>query len=152
MGNAELTPEPMMTERNCMKVVGRLSEPSLLMPSGKRSTKNGQRDQQRSFLSGSVRGQARKLEMLRPLRVRKMVVRKHLQKKKRKRRSKSYALNKSTFDLPNISGSLFFYRRTGFFLLLRSGFFKLPDAEKKFINTFLTYCHLKASPTGWLSS
>merc|ERR1712098_417800 len=152
--NAELTPEPMMTERNCMKVVGRLSEPSLLMPSGKRSTKNGQRDQQRSFLSGSVRGQARKLEMLRPLRVRKMVVRKHLQKKKitmkrkkrrrkkRKRRSKSYALNKSTFDLPNISGSLFFYRRTGFFLLLRSGFFKLPDAEKKFINTFLTYCHL----------
>merc|ERR1719232_2352876 len=73
------------------------------------------------------------------LRVRKMVVRKHLQKKKitmkrkkrrrkkkRKRRSKSYALNKSTFDLPNISGSLFFYRRTGFFLLLRSGFFKLP--------------------------
>merc|ERR1712142_662863 len=103
-----------------MKVVGRLSEPSLLMPSGKRSTKNGQRDQQRSFLSGSVRGQARKLEMLRPLRVRKMVVRKHLQKKKitmkrkkrRKRRSKSYALNKSTFDLPNISGSLFFYRRT----------------------------------------
>merc|ERR1711979_150948 len=119
----------MMTERNCMKVVGRLSEPSLLMPSGKRSTKNGQRDQQRSFLSGSVRGQARKLEMLRPLRV-------------RKRRSKSYALNKSTFDLPNISGSLFFYRRTGFFLLLRSRFFKLPDAEKKFINTFLTYCHL----------
>merc|ERR1712098_925251 len=124
--------------------------------------KNGQRDQQRSFLSGSVRGQARKLEMLRPLRVRKMVVRKLLQKKKitmkrrrkkkRKRRSKSYALNKSTFDLPNISGSLFFYRRTGFFLLLRSGFFKLPDAEKKFINTFLTYCHLKASPTGWLSS
>merc|ERR1712098_189043 len=96
---------------------------------------------------------------------RKMVVRKHLQKKKitmkrkkrrrkkkRKRRSKSYALNKSTFDLLNISGSLFFYRRTGFFLLLRSGFFKLPDAEKKFINTFLTYCHLKASPTGWLSS
>merc|ERR1712050_139214 len=123
-------------------------------PSGKRSTKNGQRDQQRSFLSCSVRGQARKLEMLRPLRVRKMVVRKHLKKKitmkrkkrrrkkKRKRRSKSYALNKSTFDLPNISGSLFFYRRTGFFLLLRSGFFKLPDAEKKFINTFLTYCHL----------
>merc|ERR1712098_580355 len=134
--NAELTPEPMMTERNCMKVVGRLSEPSLLMPSGKRSTKNGQRDQQRSFLSGSVRGQARKLEMLRPLRVRKMVVRKLLQKKKitrkkkRKRRSKSYALNKSTFDLPNISGSLFFYRRTGFFLLLRSGFFKLLTQKR----------------------
>merc|ERR1719499_1433780 len=136
--NAELTLEPMMTERNCMKVVGRLSEPSLLMPSGKRSTKNGQRDQQRSFLSGSVRGQARKLEMLRPLRERK----KRRRKKKRKRRSKSYALNKSTFDLPNISGSLFFYRRTGFFLLLRSGFFKLPDAGKKFINAFLTYCHL----------
>merc|ERR1719317_1120076 len=62
--NAEQTPEPMMTGRSCMKVVGRLSELSLLMLSGKRSMRNGQRDQQR------------KLVMLRLLRVRKRVVKK----------------------------------------------------------------------------
>merc|ERR1712036_113854 len=69
----------------------------------------GQRDQQRSFLSGSVRGQARKLEMLRPLRVRKMVVRKHLQKKKitmkrkkrrrKKKKKKSKHYSQKTSDL-----------------------------------------------------
>merc|ERR1712136_283055 len=78
------------------------SELNPLTPSGRRSTKNGPRDQQRNFPSGSVRDPARKLEMLKPQRVRKKVVRKPLQrrkttkkkrrrKKKRKRRKSKYA-------------------------------------------------------------
>merc|ERR1740136_150148 len=82
-----------MTERNCMKVAGRSSGQNLLMLSGKRSLRNSPRGHQRNFLSGSVRGQARRLVMLRPLRVRRMVVRKHQQKrimtkKKKKKRKK----------------------------------------------------------------
>merc|ERR1712112_793010 len=89
----------MMTGRSCMKVVGRLSEPSLLMLSGKRSMRNGQRDQQRNFPSGLVKGQARKLVMLRLLRVRKRVVKKHQQtkkimmKRKKKRRKRKKMIN-----------------------------------------------------------
>merc|ERR1712002_74192 len=102
----------MMTGRNCMKVVGRLLEQSLLMLSGKRSMRNGPRGHPRSFPSGLVRGQARRLEMLRLQKVRKRAVRKLQQKKKimmkrrkkrrkrKKRRSKFYSLNLATFDLP----------------------------------------------------
>merc|ERR1711936_355067 len=104
--------EPMMTGRNCTKEAGRLSEPNLLMLSGKRSMRNGPRGHQRSFPSGLVRGQARKLVMLRLLRARKRAVKRHQQmrkimmkrkkkrRKRKKRKSKSYALDKSTFDLP----------------------------------------------------
>merc|ERR1719320_1087641 len=92
----------MMTGRSCMKVVGKLSELSLLMLSGKRSMRNGQRDQQRNFPSGLVRGQARKLVMLRPLRV-------------KKKKSKSYALDKSTFDLPKHLW-IFFLNKKNFIL------------------------------------
>merc|ERR1719250_133366 len=125
--SAEQTPEPMMTGRSCMKVVGKLSEPSLLMLSGKRSMRNGQRDQQRNCPSGLVRGQARKLVMLRLLRVRKRVVKKHQQTKKimmkrkkkrrkrKKRKSKSYALDKSTFDLPKHLW-IFFLNKKNFIL------------------------------------
>merc|ERR1712042_260549 len=102
--NAELTPEPMMTERNCMKVVGRLSEPSLLMPSGKRSTKSGPRGHQRSFLSGSVRGQTRKLEMLRPQRMSMMRKRRRRRKRRRKKKSKHYS--QKTSDLSTNCASL----------------------------------------------
>merc|ERR1712083_79622 len=99
--NAEQTQEPMMTGRSCTKEAGRLLELSLLMLSGKRSMRNGPRGHQRSFPSGLVRGQARKLVMLRLLRVRKRVVKRHQKRRKRKKRkSKSYALDKSTFDLP----------------------------------------------------
>merc|ERR1712215_547888 len=90
MGNAEQTPEPMMTGRSCTKEAGRLSEARLLMLSGKRSMRNGPRGHQRSFPSGLVRDQARKLVMLRLLR----------RRKRKKRKSKSYVLDKSTFDLP----------------------------------------------------
>merc|ERR1719513_277646 len=112
-----------MTGRSCMKVVGKLSEPSLLMLSGKRSMRNGQRD----FPSGLVRGQARKLVMLRHLRVRKRVVKKHQQTKKimmkrkkkrrkrKRRKSKSYALDKSTFDLPKHLW-IFFLNKKNFIL------------------------------------
>merc|ERR1712013_735804 len=105
----------MMTGRSCMKVAGKLSEPSLLMLSGKRSMRNGQRGHPRSFPSGLVRGQARKLGMLRLLRVRKRVVKKHQQRKKKKRKSKSYALDKSTFDLPKHLW-IFFLNKKNFIL------------------------------------
>merc|ERR1712215_57799 len=99
MGNAEQTPEPMMTGRSCTKEAGRLSEPNLLMLSGKRSMRNGPRGHQRSFPSGLVRGQARRLGMLRLLRGRKRAVKKHLQKrnmmKKRRRRKKRRRKKKS---------------------------------------------------------
>merc|ERR1719320_2272026 len=121
--NAEQTPEPMMTGRSCMKVVGKLSEPSLLMLSGKRSMRNGQRDQQRNFPSGLVRGQVRKLVMLRLLRVVKrhqqmkkiMMKRKKKRRKRKKRKSKSYALDKSTFDLPKHLW-IFFLNKKNFIL------------------------------------
>merc|ERR1712029_1044035 len=101
--NAEQTPELMRTGRSCMKVDGKSSEPNPLTPSGKRSTMNGPRGQQRSFLSGSEKDQARRLEMLKPLRVRKTAVRKHQlrknmrkrrrkKKKRRKRRNKNYPI------------------------------------------------------------
>merc|ERR1711976_154402 len=67
----ELTPDPMMTERKCMKVDGKLSELNTLNLSGKRSTMNGARDHPRSFPSGSVRDPARRRESQRPQRVRK---------------------------------------------------------------------------------
>merc|ERR1712106_1130861 len=100
----ELTPELMMTERNCMKVAGRSSGQNLLMLSGKRSLRNSPRGHQRNFLSGSVRGQARRLVMLRLLRVRRRVVRKHQQKmimmkKRRKRKKKSKQCSLQTSDL-----------------------------------------------------
>merc|ERR1712128_265740 len=78
------TPELMTTERSCMKEAGRSSEQNLLMPSGKRSLRNSPRDHQRNFLSGSVRGPARRLVMLRPQRVRRMVARKHQQRRIKK--------------------------------------------------------------------
>merc|ERR1711892_69701 len=98
----ELTPELMTTERSCMKEAGRSSEQNLLMPSGKRSLRNSPRDHQRNFLSGSVRGPARRLVMLRPQRVRRMAVRKHQQrrimmKKKKKRKKKKRRKKKSRY-------------------------------------------------------
>merc|ERR1711981_1472686 len=69
-----LDPEPMMIGRSCTKVAGRSSEQSLLMLSGKRSMRNGPRGHPRNFPSGLVRGQARRLEMLRLLKVRKRAV------------------------------------------------------------------------------
>merc|ERR1719233_2848916 len=132
-----------------MKEAGRLSEPSLLMLSGKRSMRNGPRGHQRSFPSGLVRGQARKLVMLRLLRVRKRAVKKHQPTRKimMKRKSKSYVLDKSTFDLP---------KHLWIFNLLKKDFIlsapvfqfsKLYGTGKKIINTFLTRLHFEASPT-----
>merc|ERR1711868_351757 len=70
---------------------------------------NGPKGQQRSFPSGSEKDQARKLEMLKPPRVRKKVVRKHQlrknmmkrrRRKKRKRRKKNKLVRSpSTSDL-----------------------------------------------------
>merc|ERR1711892_43415 len=102
----ELTPELMMTERSCMKVAGRSSEQNLLMPSGKRSLRSSPRDHQRNFLSGSVRGPARRLVMLRPQRVgrkhqqrRSMMKKKKKRKKKRRRKKKSKHCSLKTSDL-----------------------------------------------------
>merc|ERR1711976_1106173 len=84
----ELTPDPMMTERKCMKVDGKLSELNTLSLSGKRSMMNGPRDHPRSFPSGSVRDPARRRESQRPQRVRKekrQQLRRPMMKKKRRR-------------------------------------------------------------------
>merc|ERR1711909_167022 len=86
--NAEQTPEPMMTGRSCMKEAGRSSEQNLLMPSGKRSTRNGARDQPRGCPSGLVNVQARSPEILRLLKVKKVVMKRHQWKKKRKKKKK----------------------------------------------------------------
>merc|ERR1740137_473303 len=86
-----------------MKVAGRSSEQNLLMPSGKRSMKNGPRDHQRNFPSGLVRGQARKLEMPKLQKERKKVAKKPLQKrnlmKKRKRKKKRRRKKNKNIDL-----------------------------------------------------
>merc|ERR1712123_322829 len=74
----------MTTERSCMKVAGKSSAQNLLMPSGKRSTRNGARGPQRDCPSGSVKGQARRLEIPRPQKARKRVVKKHLPQMKKK--------------------------------------------------------------------
>jgi len=58
------------------------------MPFGKRSTKNGARGQQRGYPSGLVKDLARKQEILRPLRVKKMVAVKPHQLKKRKKKKR----------------------------------------------------------------
>merc|ERR1712002_1066858 len=72
-----------------MGEAGRLSEQSLLMLSGKRSMRNGPRGHQRSFPSGLVRDQARRLVMLRLLRGRKRAVKKHQQKRNMMKKKKS---------------------------------------------------------------
>merc|ERR1711915_174896 len=87
--NVEQTPGPMTTERNSMRVVGKSSELNPLTPSGRRSTKNGPRDQQRNYPNGLVRDLARKLEMLKPQKVvRKQLQRRKTMKKKRRRKKK----------------------------------------------------------------
>merc|ERR1712179_740578 len=115
--------------------------------------RNGPRGHQRSFPSG-LRDQARKLVMLRLLRVKKhqqmrkiMMKRKKKRRKRKKRKSKSYVLDKSTFDLP---------KHLWIFNLLKKDFIpsapmfqfsKLFGTGKKIINTFLTRLHFEASPT-----
>merc|ERR1740124_978242 len=79
-----------------MKEAGRSSEQNLLMPSGKRSLRNSPRDHQRNFLSGSVRGPARRLVMLRPQRVRRMVVRKHQQRRIMMKKKNKYCSLKTS--------------------------------------------------------
>merc|ERR1712228_512724 len=72
-----------------------------LMPSGKRSMKNGARDQQRGYPSGLVKDLARKQEIPRPLRGKKMVaVKPHqLKKRKKKKRRRKKRKNKQNFFL-----------------------------------------------------
>merc|ERR1711915_673756 len=67
----------------------------------------GPRDQQRNYPSGLVRDLARKLEMLKPQRVRKKVVRKQLQRKKTRRkkerkRRKSKHYSRKPFLICNV--------------------------------------------------
>merc|ERR1712060_689712 len=87
------TPGPTRTGRSCTRVAGRSSVPSPWTPSGRRSTTSGRRGLPRGFPSGSVRGQARRLEMLRLPRVRRLrrprlLRRRRSLRKRRKRRSK----------------------------------------------------------------
>merc|ERR1712029_1121764 len=91
--NAEQTLEPMMTGRNCMKEAGRSSEQNHSMPYGKRSMKSGARDQPRGCPSGLVSVLARSLEILKLLKVKKVVMKRHQWKKKRRRRKKRRSKN-----------------------------------------------------------
>merc|ERR1712121_549259 len=101
------------------KVDGKSSEQNPLTPSGKRSTMNGPRGQQRSFPSGLEKDQARRLQMPKPPRVRKKVVRKHQLRKnmmKRRRRKKRKRRKKNKLDhlqLPISFNMLFFACLTG---------------------------------------
>merc|ERR1712112_788712 len=85
MGNVEQTPEPMTTEKSCMKVDGRFSEWLTLMRCGRRSMMSGPRGPQRSCPSGLVSDQVRRLVIRKALREKK---RKKRRKKRRRRRKK----------------------------------------------------------------
>merc|ERR1712037_1031981 len=86
------TPGPTRTGRSCTRVAGRSSVPSPWTPSGRRSTTSGRRGRPRGFPSGSVRGQARRLEMPRLPRVRRLrrprLLRRRRSLRKRRRRRK----------------------------------------------------------------
>merc|ERR1712211_222545 len=99
------TPEPTTTERSCTKVAGRSSELRTLRPCGRRSTKTGPRDPRPACPSGSVSAQARRLEIQRPLKMRREVkllqrmLRKKKRRKKRRRKNRRNKQNPLTSDL-----------------------------------------------------
>merc|ERR1719348_1418978 len=101
--------------KKLMREAGRSSGQKLWMPSGRRSTKSGPRGPQRSFPSGSVSVLAKRLDLLRPLRERRKVVRmpllvkkrkkkkkRKITRKRRKRKRRSNFKHQSTSDLLNI--------------------------------------------------
>merc|ERR1712029_521873 len=104
--SAELTPEPTVTGKSCMKEELRLSGQKCWKLPGRKSSPNGQRDQRQDCQNGLVSVQAKRLETQRLQRVRKMVLQKKMLRKKtmmrrkkrrrrRKRRSKYVSLSYS---------------------------------------------------------
>merc|ERR1739842_97009 len=88
MGSAELTPELTVTGRSCMKEVPRLSGQKCWSLAGRKSLPNGQRDQRQGCPNGLESVQAKRQEILKLLRVRKMLRRKTMTKRKRRRRKR----------------------------------------------------------------
>merc|ERR1739842_21103 len=86
--SAELTPELTVTGRSCMKEVPRLSGQKCWSLAGRKSLPNGQRDQRQGCPNGLESVQAKRQEILKLLRVRKMLLRKMLTKRKRRRRKR----------------------------------------------------------------
>merc|ERR1739840_73965 len=92
--NVGLTPGPTKTEGSFTKEAGKLSEPSISKPYGRRSTMNGLSAPRQSCPSGSERGPAKRLAIPSPLKMRRMLEsRLHLlttmlKKKKRKRKKR----------------------------------------------------------------
>merc|ERR1719228_2809569 len=76
----------MRTGRNFMKVDGRSSALKLWMLPGRRSTTSGPRGPPRSCPSGSERDPAKRPEMLRHLKAKKMMEKKRKRRKRRRRR------------------------------------------------------------------
>merc|ERR1712121_214281 len=97
-----LTPEPTATGRSCTKVELRSSGQKCWRLHGRKSLPNGPRGQRQDCQNGLVSVQAKRLEIQRPLRVRKMQLQRKMRKKttmrrkkkrrRRKRRSKQISL------------------------------------------------------------
>merc|ERR1712130_241428 len=89
--SVEQIPDLMMTERKCMREVGKLSELNTLNLAGKRNTMNGARDLPEDSPSGSERDQARRRETQRPQRV---VRKKRLQLLRRRKKMRRNMMRK----------------------------------------------------------
>merc|ERR1712228_462308 len=91
---AELTQELMVIGRSCMRAELRSSEQKCLKHPGRKSLQNGARGQRQDCQSGSVSAQAKRLEIQRHLRVKKMLVLKLKKLRrimmKRKKRNKKF--------------------------------------------------------------
>merc|ERR1711915_275160 len=72
--SAELTQELMVIGRSCMRAELRSSEQKCLKHPGRKSLQNGARGQRQDCQSGLVSAQAKRLEIQRHLRVKKMLV------------------------------------------------------------------------------
>merc|ERR1712098_475131 len=90
MGRGGQTQGHMRTGRNSMKEDGKLSGQKLLMLLGRRSMRSGTRGPRRGFPSGLGRGQVRRRETLRVLRMMKKVLKRQqlgkIMRRKRKMR------------------------------------------------------------------
>merc|ERR1711915_794300 len=92
--SAELTQELMVIGRSCMGAELRSSEQKCLKHPGRKSLQNGARGQRQDCQSGLVSAQAKRLEIQRHLRAKKMLVlklkklRRIMMKRKKRRRKK----------------------------------------------------------------
>merc|ERR1711915_134205 len=109
--SAELTQELMVIGRSCMRAELRSSEQKCLKHPGRKSLQNGARGQRQDCQSGLVSAQAKRLEIRRHLRVKKMLVlklkklRRIMMKRKKRRRRKKKRNKKFLTDMWQTSTS-----------------------------------------------